>query len=244
MKILAIESSGMTAGCALEEDGTLIGDYNIQLKKTHSQTLVPMINELKTVTELDLHTLDAIAVTKGPGSFTGLRIGAATAKGMGLALEKPIIPISTLESLAFNLYGVDALICPLMDAKRGQVFTGIYTEQDTSICLKEPCCVKAEEILKELNERGKDVIFVGDGVDPLHSLVESILTVPHRYAPSHLSLQRAASTAILAEQKYEEQKEAVFVSSDAFRPVYLRVSSAEQQRKEKELQKKNEEGNT
>ena len=124
MKILALDSSGMVATVALLEDDTLKAEYTIDYKKTHSQTLLPMLNEIKNMTELDLQTIDAIAVAEGPGSFTGLRIGSATAKGLGLSLEKPVIPVPTTDALAFNLYGHNGLICQIMDARRNQVYTG------------------------------------------------------------------------------------------------------------------------
>ena len=105
MKILALESSGLVAGVAVAEDDNLLGEYTINYKKTHSQTLLPMLDEVAKMTELDLSTVDAIAVSAGPGSFTGLRIGSATAKGLGLALQKPLIHIPTVDALACNLWG-------------------------------------------------------------------------------------------------------------------------------------------
>ena len=126
MKILAIEASGPVAGCAVLEDGLLIADYNVQYKKKHAQSLVPMMDEIKRMLELDLQTVDAVAIAKGPGSFTGLRIGAATAKGAAMAMDRPIIPVPTVDSIAYNLFETDSLICPLMDARRQQVYTGIY----------------------------------------------------------------------------------------------------------------------
>ena len=132
MRILALDSSGLVASVAVvagadgKADAQTIGEYTMNYKKTHSQTLLPMLDELVKMTEVDLKTIDAIAVAAGPGSFTGLRIGSATAKGLGLALEKPLIHIPTLEGLAYNLYGIEGLICPIMDARRGQVYTGIY----------------------------------------------------------------------------------------------------------------------
>ena len=125
MKIIAIDSSGLVASAAIVEDDKLVGEYNIQHKKTHSQTLLPMLNELKTMVELDLATVDAIALAAGPGSFTGLRIGSATAKGLGFTLNVPLVEIPTLDGLACNLYGTDKLVCPIMDARRDQVYTGI-----------------------------------------------------------------------------------------------------------------------
>ena len=136
MRILALDSSGLVASVAVVESGSenadpqTIAEYTVNYKKTHSQTLLPMLDEIVKMTELDLETVDAIAVAAGPGSFTGLRIGSATAKGLGLALNKPLIHIPTLEGLAFNLCGTDRLVCPIMDARRGQVYTGIYRFED------------------------------------------------------------------------------------------------------------------
>ncbi len=232
MKILAIEASGLTAGCAVAEDGRLIGDYNVQYQKTHSQTLVPMLDELRKMTDLELSSIDAIAITAGPGSFTGLRIGAATAKGIGMALDKPIIPVPTVDSIAFNLFGVSDLVCPLMDARRQQVYTGIYEERNEPVCVREQCAISIQELLEDLNKRGRSVIFLGDGVPVYREVIEEQCAVPHSYAPGHLSMQRAASTAILAGKLYEEKGEAAFVWADDFRPEYLRKSQAERQKEE------------
>ena len=135
MKILALDSSGLVASVAVLEDDALLAEYTMNYKKTHSQTLLPMLDEMAKMIDLDLNTIDAIAVAGGPGSFTGLRIGSATAKGLGLALSIPIIPVPTVDALAYNLYGSDKLICPIMDARRNQVYTGIYRfEKDFEIC--------------------------------------------------------------------------------------------------------------
>ena len=114
MKILAIDSSGMVASIAVVEGEKLIGEFTVNYKKTHSQTLLPMLDELAKMIELDLDTIDAIAVAAGPGSFTGLRIGSATAKGLGLALDKPLISVPTVDGLAYNLFSSSTLVCPLM----------------------------------------------------------------------------------------------------------------------------------
>ena len=132
MRILALESSGLVASVAVVDgaldgkDARTIAEYTVNYKKTHSQTLLPMLDEVVKMTELSLDSNDAIAVAAGPGSFTGLRIGSATAKGLGLALDKPLIPVPTLEGLAYNLCGTDGIVCPIMDARRSQVYTGIY----------------------------------------------------------------------------------------------------------------------
>ena len=120
MKVLGLDSSGLVAGVALIQDDVLIAEYTTDYKKTHSQTLLPMLDELRRMVDLDLKSIDLIAVAAGPGSFTGLRIGSATAKGLGLALDIPLAAVPTVDALAYNLYGCEQLICPMMDARRGQ----------------------------------------------------------------------------------------------------------------------------
>ena len=177
MKILGIESAALTASVAVVSDGILTAEYTVTDKKTHSQTLLPMLDEVKRILELNPAELDAIAISAGPGSFTGLRIGAATAKGLGLALGKPLVAVSTLEALAFNLADSELLLCPVMDARRNQLYNGLYrrtrteeSEFNAGGCLTEvvaPRAVAAEALIEELNARGEAVIFLGDGVPVL-----------------------------------------------------------------------------
>ena len=136
MKILALDSSGLVASVAVVEDEKLLAEYTVNYKKTHSQTLLPMLDELTRMLDLELDTIDAVAVSGGPGSFTGLRIGSATAKGLGLALKKPLIHVPTLDAMAYNLWGSDALICPIMDARRNQVYTGVYQVKSSLTVVK------------------------------------------------------------------------------------------------------------
>lgn len=233
MKILAIEASGPVAGCALWEDGTLTAEYSVQYKKKHSQSLVPMLDEMREMIDLDLSGIDFIAVTSGPGSFTGLRIGAATVKGLGLALDKPVLPVPTVDSLACNLYGTDRLICPLMDARRQQVYTGIYENRDGLNVLRPQCVTALADIVEELNQLGREVIFLGDGVPVNEKALAELMKVPYLLAPAHLNRQRAAATAVRAAQIYEEKGQGALVSSDDFRPEYLRVPQAERERGDK-----------
>ena len=233
MKILAIEASGPVAGCALWEDGTLTAEYSVQYKKKHSQSLVPMLDEMREMIDLDLSGIDFIAVTSGPGSFTGLRIGAATVKGLGLALDKPVLPVPTVDSLACNLYGTDRLICPLMDARRQQVYTGIYENRDGMNVLHPQCVTALADIAEELNQLGREVIFLGDGVPVNEKALGDLMKVPYYLAPAHLNRQRAAATAVRAAQIYEEKGEDALVSSDDFRPEYLRVPQAEREHGER-----------
>lgn len=228
MKILGLDSSGIVASVAIVEDENLIAEYTVNYKKTHSQTLLPMLDELAKMTELDLDTIDAIAVAAGPGSFTGLRIGSATAKGLGLALKKPLVEIPTVDALAYNLYDANALICPIMDARRSQVYTGIYCFQDHKlVTLEEQMAVPVAELIERLNERGKAVIFLGDGVPVFAKTIEETLKVPYSFAPAHVNKQRAAAVATLAQLYVREGK---VVTAMEHVPEYLRVSQAERER--------------
>lgn len=236
MKILALDSSGLVASVALIEDQTLIAEYTINHKKTHSQTLIPMLDEVKRMVELDLATIDGIAVAAGPGSFTGLRIGAATAKGLGLALGKPIVPVPTIDGLAYNMYGTADVVCPIMDARRGQVYTGLYEfvfENGTyrMECIKEQCAVMMDEIIEEVNKIGRRVIFLGDGVPVFSQKIKEKILMPYSFAPASMNRQKAASVGALGCLYYEQGK---VQEASEHAPEYLRVSQAERERKEKE----------
>ncbi|MGN0428171.1 MAG: tRNA (adenosine(37)-N6)-threonylcarbamoyltransferase complex dimerization subunit type 1 TsaB [Agathobacter sp.] len=232
MKLLAIDSSGLVASVAIIEDNNLLGEYTINYKKTHSQTLLPMLDEVAKMIELDKTSLDAIAVSAGPGSFTGLRIGSATAKGLGLALNKPLIHVPTVDALAYNLWGTDKLICPLMDARRQQVYTGLYefVENEFHILL-EQCAIGIDEIIEKVNAMGRPVIFLGDGIDVFTEEIKEHCKVPFSFAPAGMNKQRAASVALLGKELYEKGKT---VSAAEHAPDYLRLSQAERERKEKE----------
>ena len=235
MKILAIDSSGLVVSVAVIEDDRLIGEYTIDYKKTHSQTLLPMLNEVKEMIELDLSTVDVVAVAAGPGSFTGLRIGSATAKGLAEALDLPIAEIPTMDAMAYQLLGFDGIICPIMDARRKQVYTGIYRfEEHQLMTLKEQWAAPIEELLEELNQRGEMVTFLGDGVPVFRELIAEKLQVPYSFAPAHVNKQRAAAVAALGSIYYKEGHTETAMEHV---PEYLRVSQAERERAEREKAK-------
>ena len=250
MKILALESSAKAASCALVADGIPLASAWQATGLTHSRTLLPMVQDMLKNSEFSLQDVDAIAVAAGPGSFTGLRIGSATAKGLGLALKKPIVPVSTLEALAYNLYGTDSLVCPIMDARRNQVYTGIYefskkevefsrdADTENSGCyyceyqinvIKEACAIPIEEIVQALNEKGREVIFLGDGVPVFAEQLKGLMKVPYSFAPAHLALQKAGCVAGLGMEKF---KEGIYEDAAVHSPEYLRLSQAERERKE------------
>lgn len=233
MKILGIDGSGLVASVAIVEDNNLIGEYTTGYKKTHSQTLLPMLDELKKMVELDLNTIDAIAVAAGPGSFTGLRIASATAKGLGLSLGCPIVSVPTVDAIAFNMWGASGIICPILDARRGQVYTGIYdfSEDGQFNVIKEQCALDFHEIADEINKIGRPVTFLGDGVPVFEELISSVIEVPFRFVPAHLNRQHASSVAALGAIYYENGD---LEPAADHRPEYLRLSQAERERMEKE----------
>jgi tRNA threonylcarbamoyladenosine biosynthesis protein TsaB len=232
MKILALDSSGLVASVAIVVDGITVAEYTVNHKKTHSQTLLPMLNEIKEMTQLDLATVDAIAVAAGPGSFTGLRIGSATAKGLGLALNIPIISVPTVDALAYNLYGSNDLICPIMDARRNQVYTGLYEfENDKLKIIEKQCAADISDTVDKINDicgkSNKKVIFLGDGVDVYRQRIEEIIKVGYSFAPACANRQRAACVATLGIELY---KNGVYETAAEHAPEYLRLSQAERER--------------
>lgn len=231
MKILGIDSSGLVASAAIVTEDTLMAEFTINNKQTHSQTLLPMIEQVVEMSGIELADLDAIAVAAGPGSFTGLRIGSSTAKGMALALKKPIVPVPTLEGMAYRMVMAEGIICPMMDARRNQVYTGIYQMQgERLICIQNQTAADVLEVAERINQLGCKVNLLGDGVPVYRKLLEENLTVPYQFAPLHLNRQSAAAVAALGAIYLEEGK---VESAAEHRPVYLRQSQAERERAER-----------
>ena len=232
MKILALDSSGLVASVAVIQEDNLLGEYTINYKKTHSQTLLPMLDEIAQMIELDLNTVDAIAVSGGPGSFTGLRIGSATAKGLALALGKKIVNVPTIDALAYNMWGTADQVCPLMDARRQQAYTGLYEFAEGKMHTILPQCVETIDIIiNRVNETGRKTVFLGDGADVYKEYIAEHCTVPYLFAPAHNNKQRAASVACLGAVMYTKGE--VEEARD-HKPEYLRLSQAERERQEKE----------
>ncbi|MDO4622810.1 MAG: tRNA (adenosine(37)-N6)-threonylcarbamoyltransferase complex dimerization subunit type 1 TsaB [Eubacteriales bacterium] len=231
MKILALDSSGLVASAAVLENGAMLAEYTMNYKKTHSQTLLPMLDEISKMIDLDLNSLDAIAVAAGPGSFTGLRIGTATAKGLGLALDKPLAAVPTVDALAMNLFDARGLVVPMMDARRQQVYTGIYRFENHKLtAVHEQWASTIQELAEILNALGEEVILLGDGADAYRKQMEELLQVPFVFAPAHMSRQRAGAVGVLGMQYLEEGRT---VSAADFKPEYLRKSQAEREQEEK-----------
>ena len=231
MRILGIESSSLVASAAVVENEVTLAEYTVNYKKTHSQTLLPMIDEMMRLLDMEPSAVDAIAVSGGPGSFTGLRIGSATAKGLGLALKKPLIHVPTLDAMAYGLFGASGLICPMMDARRQQVYTGIYRFEERFEIVMEQSALAVADLAERLNALGERVIFLGDGVPVYEKQLAETLTVPYCFAPAHVNRQRAASVAALGDVYFAEGKTE---TAAEHKPDYLRKSQAEREREEKE----------
>ena len=231
MKVLALDTSSIVASVAVMDDDILLGEYTLNHNKTHSQKLVPMIQQLLSNLELEPCDIDIFAVSKGPGSFTGLRIGIATAKTMAYALDKPVIGIPTIDVLAHNISFCKHLICPIMDARNNQVYTALYEWVSVGQKrLTEYMGVKIEElagIIRENIDKSKEkVIFTGDGVRIYKPFFSNELGKKCIFAPDNLLLQRASSVAEIALNPVYKGKGK---NEDCFSlvPFYLRKSQAE-----------------
>ncbi len=232
MKILGIESAAMTASIALLKDDAIVCEYTTNFKKTHSQTLLPMIKEVLQMTDTAAKDVDVFAVSEGPGSFTGLRIGAATVKGLAYAVNKPVVGVPTLDALAYVCYGSQYVLCPMMDARRTEVYTGLYLfENEEFIRLEAPCCLPVREQVKNAEtlakEKGRKVLYFGDGADVYKNVIQECAEIPPVFAPAHIKSEKASAIAEYGRVLYEQGKA---VSAFEFEPVYLKKSQAEQER--------------
>ena len=224
MNILAIDTSALTATAAVLADEKLLGEISITTKLTHSQTIMPMIDELLKKVSMDITDIDLFACSNGPGSFTGLRIGIGTIKGLAYGLNKPVCGVSTLEAQAHNIAPCDYLICPIMDARRGQVYNALYKwEGGVLSCVEQPRALALEELCTDIKEK---TIFVGDGALVHRDKLIELLKDKAILAPPQHTLQRASSVAAAA----LNQKA---VTAAELTAVYLRKPQAEREREEK-----------
>lgn len=231
MNILALDASSGVASVALLSDDVIVGEYTINHKKTHSQTLMPMINQLLASIDFDISEIDIFAASVGPGSFTGLRIGLATIKGLAHACDRQVVGVSTLEAMAYNLPCCDKMIVPILDARRDQVYGGVYRWKDEELLtIIEPCALSIDELLAIIQTKGEPAIFIGDGVVRFKGQIEDKLAANAEFTFANSNLQRAASVAVLANKKFQNGEG---VSCEKMKPIYLRKSQAEREYDEK-----------
>ena len=229
MLILGIESAAKVAGAALYENGRIIAEQMVNGALTHSETLMPMIEAVFKAAGRKPEDLDYIALTSGPGSFTGLRIGAATAKGMALGLRIPLIPVNTLESMAFAAGFHNMLCVPIMDARRGQVYGGVY--ENGQIVL-EPQAISPADLAAELVKLDRPCLFMGDAADLYREQFAAALQENYHLAPAHLKDLRAASVAALAAEMLANGQ-TQGISGHELEIDYLRKPQAEREREAK-----------
>ena len=221
MNILAIETTGGAGSVALVCPNRVIAEFSINNKLTHSQTLMPMIDQMLTSAAFDKADIDIIAVSEGPGSFTGLRIGAAAAKGLAFGLCLKIVPVSTLDALAYNVFTWEGVIVPMMDARRDQVYTALYNCSSGKIVrASDYMACSVDEIIETANQADKKAIFLGDGAI-VHR--EKIIANGFFIADNTFLLQRAASVGAVALEIAHEAA----IGANKFEPFYIRPSQAE-----------------
>ena len=231
MKILGIDTSSMAASVAVIEDNKLICEYTINTKKTHSQKLMPMIENMLGLSDLNVREIDAIAVCEGPGSFTGLRIGMATAKAIAHVNDIPVIGVNSLEALAANMNLCDKKICSILDAQRNQVYTGRYQYEGTKLVeIKEIGIQQIDELLEELSQSGEQWILVGEAVYKYEDKIKEIANIEIPAASNNVT--KAGSLCSVAKVKFDEGKD--IFNCYTVNPLYIRKSQAEEQYEEKQ----------
>lgn len=231
MKILAIDSTANTSTVAVLENDKLLSLYSANIKNTHSETLLPMVKSVLDTLKLTNEDIDAYAVSNGPGSFTGVRIGVATVKGLAFNRGKPCVEVSTVEALAANLEGFSGIACPIMNARRGQVYTGAFLNGRRII---DDCCMMLCDLIPMLEKYGEPIYFVGDG----YSLIEGMNNDKFGHTPEHLRYQNAYSVGKIA---YKMLENGVYTNDTDLRVEYLRKPQAEREREERLKGKENDE---
>ena len=227
MTILALDTSGENCSACIMDESKVIADFNISTGTTHSETLLPMIDTMCKYANIDLKDIDAFACSIGPGSFTGLRIGIATIKGFALSLDKKVVGITTLESLAQNVSAFNGLICSVLDAKNDNVYAGIYQNENGTLTRKgEYQTGTIDELIETLKNISQDIIFVGDGSISFKEKFQEALQEKAHFAPLHLAHQLSTSVANLALQKF---KNGEFETANSLMPMYLKKSQAERE---------------
>lgn len=231
MKILAIESSSMVAGAAVVDDDKVVAEYLLNHKKTHSQILMPLVDEMLDGVDMSLDDIDAFAVSSGPGSFTGLRIGISTIRALAQSIGRPVIGVPTLDGLAYNMAYSKGILCPIMDARREQVYTCIYRwEKNKLVRMEDYMAVPVVQLLDILTKLEGPFVFNGDGVAAYRHIIEKEMGDNALFAPAHCAMQRPSTVARLA---MEMAREGQLKNYLELTPFYLRKSQAEQRRMQK-----------
>ncbi len=232
MKILAFDSTAITASVAVTDGEKLLGEITLNNGNTHSETLLPMAESLFRMLSITTADIDLFACSTGPGSFTGVRIGAATLKGMAFGTGKPCVGVSTLEALAYNMRSHKGIICPVMNARRSQVYTAIFeSDGEKLVRITEDMAIGADELDEKLSQYNAPVYLCGDGIEVA---TECFKSTKIEKTPERLRYQSAYSVAEVALEMYKDGKS---VSDAELTATYLRLSQAERERLERENNK-------
>lgn len=230
MKILSLDSSTESATCAILDEYKLFGEITFNYKKQHSTVLMPIIDKLLKDLNIDINSLDGFVVSKGPGSFTGLRIGAAVVKGLSQGTGKPFIGVSSLDALAYNLCYTSGIICPILDALRGNVYTALYNFKNDNLNIASKyMIIPIDDLIELLNLHNKPVYFLGDAVPKFKEKLMSKIKDVH-FSPIHLNVVKASS---LGELGLKLLNSGLKDDLYEFAPVYLRKSQAEREYEKK-----------
>ena len=225
MKILAVETACLTASCAVVEEGRVLAELTCQQAMTHSQKLIPMIEALLTLLDIQTQEIDLFAASIGPGSFTGLRIGIVTVKGMAYALKKPVCGIPTLDALAYSTHDFNGIVCPMLDARNNQVYTALYRKQGEDFDrLTEYMGVQIDVLSSLLAKQNEQIMILGDAAARYYCGLQDSCVHRITMADSALFTPRASCTALLAEK---QAKKGVLSNCLELEPLYLRKSQAE-----------------
>lgn len=230
MRVLAIDTSSNVATVAVMEDELLLGEYILNHKKTHSQKIMPMIEQLLSDLELTVQDIDIFAAAVGPGSFTGLRIGVAAVKALAHATGKRVVSVGTLEALAYNVPYAEHIIVPIMDARRNNVFTASYIWDDGFKEIGEPEGITIEECVESCVDF-LDTIFIGDGVAPHKDYIKEKLGTHAIFPHGAVMNSRASSVAALAMEKAKRGETQSYLE---MKPYYIKKSQAEKELEERE----------
>lgn len=226
MKILAIDTSATAASVAVMQEDKIIGEFFINTSLTHSQTLIPMAEQLLKNISLTVKDLDAVAVNAGPGSFTGVRIGVAAAKGIAFADDLPCISVSTLHSMAYNMLENDCIVCAVMDARCQQVYNALFRVNGKAVeRLTDDRALSLDDLKRELERIDEKIVLVGDGTAITEKYIGGLLSNVIS-APLNKRIQTASSTAMVASEMFKDGRT---MSSEELMPVYLRLPQAQRE---------------
>jgi len=224
MRILAVDTSTKVSGAAVADEEGIIGESMLNTGKTHSRRILPLVNSLLQNMDLTLGEMDGFAVTIGPGSFTGLRIGISTVKAFAQVLGKPVAGIVTLDALAENLREAPGLICPILDARKNEVYTAIYRREGSVKRVSSYQAVSPHDLLHELQTKDEQVTFLGDGVGVYRLLIEQTMKDQAFFASPAKNYLRPGEISLLGLSAFTQGQT---YSADEIKPLYLRLSEAE-----------------